>query len=192
MDAAGIFVAEAVDTSANAESADTDTDGARFSLLIEDRSPLRNLANDIAAQWRQLGFQVQIDGVGADDLTNRLSTGRFQAAIVELPTGGDFDLYRYWHPAQFGNGRNYGAASDHDVAELIEKARREIYPNRRAAIYQQLQDSFAEGAVALPLYYPLYTFVLSEQIEGIQLGYLASPADRYRGIGDWRITAPAS
>jgi len=192
LDAAGIFAAETVDTSADADSAEADTVGARFSLLIEDRSPLRNLADEIAAQWGQLGFQVEIDGVGADDLTNRLSTGRFQTAIVELPVGGDFDLYRYWHPAQYGNGRNYGAASDHEVAELIEKARREIYPNRRAALYQQLQDAFAEGAIALPLYYPLYTFVVSDQIESIQLGYLASPADRFRGIGDWRIAAPTS
>ncbi len=192
LDAAGIFAAEAVDTATDADAAEADSIGASFSLLIEDTRPLRNLADDIVTQWGQLGFEVQIDAVGADDLTNRLSTGRFQTAIVSMRIGGDFDLYRYWHPAQYGNGRNYGAASDHAVAELIEKARREIYGSRRAALYQQLQDAFAEQAIALPLYYPLYTLVVSDQIEGLQLGYLASPADRFRGIGDWRIANPAS
>ena len=143
-------------------------------------------------QWGQLGFEVQIEAVGAEDLANRLSTGRFQTAIVELPVGGDFDLYRYWHPAQYGNGRNYGAAANHEVAELIEKARHEIYPNRRSALYQQFQDAFAEQAVAIPLYYPLYTFVVSDQIEGLQLGYLPSAADRFRGIGDWRLATETS
>jgi peptide/nickel transport system substrate-binding protein len=193
LDAAGIFPSnedEAPATEANSAS-DVSTSKS-LSLLIEDTAPMRNLAHDIAAQWGLLGFQLQTEALSIDDLSNRLETGRFQTAILMLPIGGDFDLYRYWHPAQYGNGQNYGAASDHDIADLLEKARREIYSNRRAALYQQFQIAFAEQAVAIPLYYPLYTFVLNEQIDGLQLGYLASPADRFRGIGEWRITTPTS
>ncbi len=192
LEAAGIFPAGDGAGDNEAESGEPDSAAARFSLLIEDKLPLRNLAHDIETQWRQLGLELEIEAVGADEFANRLATGRFETAIVELPVGGDFDLYRYWHPTQYGSGQNYGAASDHEVAELIEKSRREIYGNRRAALYQQLQDAFAEGAIAIPLYYPLFTYVVSEQIEGLQLGFLASAADRFRGIGDWRISAPAS
>lgn len=192
LEAAGIFAVGAEATESNADSDDIERAAARFSLLIEGTMPLRNLAADIAAQWRQLGLELEIEAVGADELANRLSTGRFETAIVALSAGGDFDLYRHWHPAQFGSGQNYGAASNHELADLIEKARREIYSNRRASLYQQLQDAFAEGSIAIPLYYPLYTFVVSDQIEGVQVGYLASPADRYRRIGDWRVATPPS
>ncbi|MCY3832156.1 MAG: peptide ABC transporter substrate-binding protein [Chloroflexi bacterium] len=156
-----------------------------FSLIIEDSAPMQNLAEAIAAQWAQLGFQVLVEAVASDDLASRLETGRFQTAIATLPIGGDLDLYRYWHPAQFGGGRNYGAASDSDVTDLLERARREIYGVRRAALYQQFQAAFAESASAIPLYYPLFTFVVDETIDGAQLGYLASPAERFRGLGDW-------
>jgi len=193
LDAAGIIPSSEDEAPAGDSAAAEDAvNGAGFSLLVEDAAPLRNLAKAIAAQWEALGFQLQIEAVSPDDLTNRLETGRFQAAIVLQRIGGDLDLYRYWHPAQFGNGRNYGAASDHDLADLLEKARREIYSDRRAAHYRQFQVAFAEGAIAIPLYYPLYTFVVNEAIAGLQLGFLASPADRFRGIGDWQLEAQQS
>ena len=190
--AARILPAEENANATDVDSGDLEPVFTQFSLLLEDQIPLRNLASDIASHWAQLGFQVETEAVDADDLANRLLTGRFQAAIVELPASGDFDLYPLWHPAQYGSGHNYGAASDHEVAELIEKARGEIYSVRRAALYQQLQAAFAEQAIAIPLFYRLYTFVARDQIEGVQLGYLASPADRFRGIRDWRIATPAS
>ena len=187
LEAAGLLSSGEGEAETNTASTDPGAGGARFSLLIEDTGPLRNLAGEIAAQWGQLNIEFQIDAVAPGELSERLTTGRFQAAILELPVGADFDLYRYWHPAQYGIGRNYGAAANHEVAELIERIRGEIYPNRRGALYQQLQEEFAEQAIAIPLYYPLYTFVAGEQFDGIQIGYLASPADRFRGIGDWRL-----
>ncbi len=158
----------------------------RFTLLIEDEPPGPQLARQIATQWNELGIALDIEAVERDEFANRLETGRFQLAIVSLRIGGDFDLYRYWHPAQYGKGQNYGAAANHETAELIEKARREIYSSRRLSLLQQFQAAFAEQAIAIPLYYPLFTFIVDEAIEGIQLGYLASPADRFRGIANWR------
>jgi hypothetical protein len=42
-------------------------------------------------------------------------------------------------------------------------------------------------AIALPLYYPLFTFATAPKVQGVQLGFIASPADRFRNIGDWSI-----
>ncbi len=192
LDAARIVPVVPDESDPESDSNDAVNPGARFSLLIEDTQPLRQLADDIASQWSLLGFQVEVEAVSADDLSNRLTTGRFDSAITTLRIGGDFDLYRYWHPAQYGNGRNYGGVSNHEIAELIEQARREIYSGRRALLQQNFQEAFAEDAIAIPLYYPLFTFIVDAQIAGLQLGYLASPADRFRTIADWRIAARAS
>lgn len=191
LEAARIAPGSGDDAASESGASDAVVSDARFSLLVNDSKPLPQLAEDIAAEWGRLGFQVDIEVAGADDLANRLATGRFDVAITKLEIGGDFDLYRYWHPAQYGNGRNYGAVSNHEIAELIERARREIYGSRRLALQQQFQDAFAEDAIAIPLYYPLFTLIVNEEIEGLQLGYLASGADRFRTIGDWRIAARA-
>ena len=119
-------------------------------------------------------------------MSNRLETGDFDAAIVTQRIGADRDLFRFWHPAQQGGGENYGGASHNEMAELIEIARGEIYAGRRALLHQQIQAVFAEQALAIPLYYPLLTYVARDGIEGIRLGFLASPADRFRGIQHWR------
>ena len=192
LEAARIVPGDPGESDPESDSSAADVPAMRFSLLIEDSNPLRQLANDISSQWNLLGFQVQVEAVSADELANRLSTGRFDLAIATLRIGGDFDLYRYWHPAQLDNGRNFGAVSNHEIAELIEQARREIYSGRRALLQQNFQETFADEAIAIPLYYPLYTFVVDAEIVGLQLGYLTSPADRFRGIGDWRIAARAS
>jgi hypothetical protein len=41
--------------------------------------------------------------------------------------------------------------------------------------------------IALPLYYPLFTYVTSPRVEGVQLGFISTPADRFRNIRDWQI-----
>ena len=155
-------------------------------LLVEDTAQLRGMANDIASQWRRIGLDVSVELVNASALMNRLDTGRFDTAIVRQRIGADPDLFRFWHPAQHATGLNYGAASDNAIAELLEAARTEIYSIRRANLYQQIQEAFAEQAIAVPLYYPLFTYIARDSIEGIQLGFLTSSADRYRNISDWR------
>ena len=159
---------------------------ASYRLLIENAATLRALADDISAQWRQLGFDFTVEAVDAPTFSSRLETGDFDAAIVTQRIGADRDLFRFWHPAQHGLGANYGAASHNEMAELIEIARAEIYAGRRALLYQQLGEVFAEQALAIPLYYPLLTYVVRDSIEGIRLGFLTTPADRFRGLQHWR------
>ena len=157
LDAAQIVPVVPDESDPDSDSNDAVNPGARFSLLIEDAKPLRQLADEIASQWGLLGFQVEVEAVSADDLANRLTTGRFDSAIAVLRIGGDFDLYRYWHPAQYGNGRNYGGVSNHEIAELIEQARREIYSSRRALLQRQFQEAFRRRCDCHPALLPRFS-----------------------------------
>lgn len=178
--------AELAPSAEDSDGGEDSQGSASYQLLVENSAQLRGLAEDIAAQWRQLGFEFRVAAVDAAAFSSRLESGDFDAAIVTQRIGADRDLFRYWHPAQHGAGSNYGAASHNEMAELIEIARIEIYAGRRALLYQQLQDVFAEQALAIPLYYPLLTYVARDRIEGIKLGFLTSPADRFRGLQHWR------
>ncbi len=157
-----------------------------FTLLVDEAPQHIALARAIASQWAQLGLQFAVDSVAAGQMQARLAEGQFDAAIVEQHIGGNPDLFRFWHSAQHGLGANYGKVSEYALDELLEKARGEIYSTRRHRHYQEFQAIFAEYVVAIPLYFPLYTVVARENIAGLQLGYLSTPADRYRGIERWR------
>lgn len=161
-------------------------------LLVQDRPERIRLAQAISVQAAQLGFRFEIVAVEARQVHERLAAGQFAAAIVEQRFGENPDLFRFWHTAQQGDGGNYGGVSEHALDELLEAARNEIYGIRRAEHLRAFQAVFAEGAIAIPLYYPLYTFVARDSVEGIQLGYLSTPADRFRGIQSWRAATLAS
>ncbi|MFN8448897.1 MAG: ABC transporter substrate-binding protein [Anaerolineae bacterium] len=158
-----------------------------FSILTPDDPALVNLTNEIATQWSQLNLQVTVEAVDTDTYRTRLQSHDFDAALVEYSLGGsaDPDVYAFWHEGQYPDGKNYGGVTDTRISQLLEKARQDPFGINRVQMYQDFQREFVARAVALPLYYPLFTFVTSPNVQGVQLGFIASPADRFRNIGDW-------
>lgn len=156
-----------------------------FSILVKNEGHLPDLAQDIANQWAQLGLTVTVSAVDATTYETRLQEADFNVAIVDFPVGADPDVYNYWHPGQYPDGENYGGASNDEIAELLESGRRENGGVNRLQLYQQFQKIFAEQSIAIPLYYSLYTFVVRNTIDGVQLGFLGTSADRFRNISQW-------
>jgi peptide/nickel transport system substrate-binding protein len=169
----------------------TATNGAvfSFSILTPNDPALLSLCNEIATQWSQLNLQVTIDAVDPATYQTRLTSHDFDAALVEYSLGGsaDPDVYAFWHEGQYPDGKNYGGVADTRISELLEKARQDPFGINRVGYYQDFQREFVARAVALPLYNPLFTFVTAPKVQGVQLGFIASPADRFRNIGDWSI-----
>jgi peptide/nickel transport system substrate-binding protein len=160
-----------------------------FSILTPDDPALVRLTNEIATQWSQLGLNISIDAVDQATYDERLRAHDFDAALVEYALGdsADPDVYAFWHQGQYPDGLNYGGADDRRISELLERGRREPYGINRLQDYRAFQNIFVERAIAIPLYYPVYTFVTRSNVTGVQLGYLGTPADRFRNIADWSV-----
>lgn len=175
------------ETTAEADAGSEPSSRFRFTIMTMDDPALNALAQEFATQWNQLNLDVSVESFGTEEFTARLEEARFNAAIVELPLSADPDVYAYWHIGQYPDGRNYGAVADDRISELLERGRRDPYGINRTQIYQQFQRLFAERAIAIPLYYPLYTYSVNSRIEGVQLGFLSNPADRFRNLADWQV-----
>lgn len=160
-----------------------------FSILTPDDPALVNLTQEIAAQWSQYNLQVSVEAVDLETYRSRLDAGDFDAVLVELSLGtsADPDVFPFWHQGQYPDGKNYGGVDDRRISELLERARQDPNGINRAIYYRQFQQDFIERAIALPLYYPLYTYVTASQITGVQLGFMGSPASRFYNIRDWAI-----
>ena len=163
----------------------------RFALTILtlDDAALVGLAEGIAAGWRQIGLEASVDAVAADKLHARLEAGDFDAALIELDfaPNADPDSYVFWHQGQYGTGQNYGGMDDRRISEALEQARREPNSLNRLVYYRTFQALFAERVPALVLYYPLYTYAVDARLQGVQLGFMSSPSDRFRTIQNWRF-----
>ncbi len=159
-----------------------------FNILVPDDDALVAIAQEIAAQWSQLGLEVRVEQAARDEYLQRLDDGLFDTAIVELTLSADPDVYAYWHQGQYPDGLNYGSINDRRISEVLEKARADANGINRSMLYHQFQELFAERAIALPLYYPLYTYAVTQNVEGIQLGFIGSPEDRFRTLAMWQFT----
>jgi peptide/nickel transport system substrate-binding protein len=164
-----------------------DMGGARFqfNILTVDTPTMTRLAQEIAAQWSQFNLSISVESVSDDIYQQRLDSGDFKAAIVELPLGADPDVYAYWHVDQYPDGLNYGAVNDTRLSELLERARQDSNGLSRVILYQDFQQRFISQAIAIPLYYPLYTYAANREINGVQLGFISNPTDRFRTLRDW-------
>lgn len=156
-----------------------------FSLLVPQKPAVEQIAQEVVAQWSQIGLTVTIEAVSRDEFEQRLLDGNFDTAIVELAMGADPDVYAYWHAGQYPDGLNYGAVIDDRLSEALERARHETNGVNRAALYHEFQRQFRERAAAIPMYYPLFTYTVNSQVSGVQLGFISKPSDRFRTIERW-------
>lgn len=157
-------------------------------LIVLEDPALLNLANQIAVQWSQLRLAVTVEALTADVYNRRLAEADFEAAIVELPQGADPDPFAYWHAGQSPDGKNWGGVNDDRLSDLIERARRDPNGINRAVLYRQFQELFMDRAIAIPLYYPLFSYAVHSRVDGVQLGFISTPSDRFRSIGLWTLT----
>ncbi|MBL8166133.1 MAG: peptide ABC transporter substrate-binding protein [Anaerolineae bacterium] len=161
-----------------------------FSILTPNEpAALVSAVQEIAAQWSQMNISVSVEAVDAATYQARLEAGTFDVALVELSLAGsaDPDIYQFWDQAEYPDGKNYGGMDDRRVIEELERARRDPFGINRAIRYQNFQHIFIERAIAIPLYYPLYTYATAAGVSGVQLGYSATPASRFVTIADWQI-----
>ena len=160
-----------------------------FSVLVPDDPALINVVREFAAQWSQLNLNITVEPEEAAVYRSRLDSGDFDAALVELSLGtsADPDVYPFWHQGQYPDGLNYGGVDDTTISEILERARRDPSGINRDILYDEFQRDFVERAIAIPLYYPLFTYVTATQFDGIQLGFVGSPADRFLTLEDWSL-----
>jgi peptide/nickel transport system substrate-binding protein len=162
----------------------------RFTLMIKDDPTQINLAQAVIDYWSKLGITVQPLVFPVDGFNNRLMSGDFDAALVELnlAPSSDPDPYSLWRQIPADGGLNFGGMNDRILSELTEAARRESANGvHRAELYRQFQRAFCERVPALLLYDPVFTYGIDSRIEGVQLGFMADLSDRFRTIKDWKF-----
>ncbi len=163
-----------------------------FRLLGSDNPAQAALLEDLAGQWRQLGLNVSTEIVPSSVLLERLNSGDFDTALVELTysPSADPDPYVFWHQGQSPDGQNYAAVNDRRSSELLERARRDPNGIHRREYYADFQRVFANRVLAMPLYYPVYIYAVSPGLAGVELGYLSTFTDRFGTIAGWRREFP--
>lgn len=165
-------------------------DGERlsFTLLHPDDALHTQIASEIQKYWEAVGVEVKLTALPYDELVEEyLSPRLYEAALVELDftRSPDPDPYPFWHQTQATSGQNYSLWNDRQASEYIEQARIIVDPEERTRLYRNFQVRFANELPALPLFYPIYTYGVDAQVQGVRIGPIFEPSDRFGTITRW-------
>jgi len=163
-----------------------------FELLYPDDLVHEALAGAIQKDLLALGITVTITPRSYETLISESLTQRaYQAALVEinLSNAPDPDPYPLWDASQATDGQNYAQWNNRDASTYLEQARITVDPGERIRLYHNFQVVFAKELPALPLYYPVYTYAITRDVQGVTMGALFDRSERFLNVANWYLVA---
>jgi peptide/nickel transport system substrate-binding protein len=170
----------------------TSEDGTQlaFELLYPDDSEHAALAKAIQTDWAKLGVNITLTVLPYDQLVSeRLDTRNYQTALVDLnlSRSPDPDPYPFWHQTQITSGQNYSQWDDRQASEYLEQARITTDMDERGRLYNNFQVRWGQELPALPMFYPVYTYAVSGDVQGVSIGPIFDKSDRFNHLTDWYL-----
>jgi len=158
-------------------------------VLHPNQSPHNEIATLIKAGWEDLGVQVTLEGKPYEEVLADLQSRAYEVALVDinLTRSPDPDPYPFWGQAQIQSGQNYADWDNRSASEFLEQARMTVDLAERERLYRNFQVLFMRELPSLPLFYPVFTYAITDEINGVNLGPIFEPADRFNNVHDWFI-----
>lgn len=170
-------------------------DRLEFDLVYPDEAPYQEVAKAVQRDWERLGVGINLLPVSPSTLMDDyLEPRTYQIALAEidLSRSPDPDPYPFWHQTQITSGQNYSGWNDRQASELLEQARTLVDEPERTRRYRSFQARFASQLPALLLYYPVYTYGVDAQVQGVSMGPLYDSSDRFGTVTDWFLVIKRS
>jgi peptide/nickel transport system substrate-binding protein len=160
-----------------------------LTLLHPSTPQHTEVAQLIQANWESLGVDVTLESKPYEQVLQDLEDRAYETALVEinLTQSPDPDPYPFWGQAQIQSGQNYAEWDNRSASEFLEQARMTVDFGERERLYRNFQVIFMREMPSLPLFYPTYTYAVTVDINGISLGPIFEPGDRFHNVNEWFI-----
>ena len=161
-----------------------------FTLVHPDDIIHTQIAQAIQSDWALIGVRIDLQSVPYDSMVNDfLTTRNYQAVLADLNTARtpDPDPYLFWHQSEATGGQNYSQWDNRTASEFLESARTAADFESRARLYRNFQVVFAKEMPSLPLYYPVYSYGVDAQVQGVQVAPMYDISDRLAVVNEWYL-----
>ncbi|PJE74405.1 MAG: hypothetical protein COV01_01215 [Candidatus Taylorbacteria bacterium CG10_big_fil_rev_8_21_14_0_10_41_48] len=173
----------------NEESGIWEKDGAPLSFSIKTASTpeLALTAEKVVETWGALGAEVSLEIFATNDLnTSVIRPREYQALLFGEIVGRTLDLFAFWHSSQRSDpGLNLAIYTNSDADKLLSEARIETERDIREDKYAEFGEIVVEDIPAIFLYAPKFIYVVPDNLKGIRLGALTTPAERFLNVHEW-------
>ncbi len=158
-----------------------------FDLATANVPELRAAAQYLHDEWAKLGVQANVKVFEAGDLSQNVIRPRhYDALLFGEVIGRELDLFAFWHSSQRNDpGLNVAGYANADADRALEELRQTSEPARRAALYREFSDELAADVPAVFLYAPDFVYSIPNDIQGLDLGLIETPSDRFSSVTQW-------
>jgi ABC-type transport system substrate-binding protein len=176
--------------------------GERLSLrLLTSNNPpqYRQIAEQIAEQWRALGVHVGIDiPETRADFEEKMLKRDYDVLLFGQSLLDNLDSYPYWHSSgvqKQTDQRNELLIDAYNLSQykslnsdsLLELIRKTGDADERTEALQELRTILRDDVPAVFLYSPIYTFAYHQNLRGVELGKLSLHSDRFLTLHNWYV-----
>ncbi|MDB5225134.1 MAG: family 5 extracellular solute-binding protein peptide/nickel transport system substrate-binding [Candidatus Adlerbacteria bacterium] len=158
-----------------------------FDLSTANVPELRAAAEYLRETWGRLGVQVTVKVFEAGDLSqNVIRPRKYDALLFGEVIGRELDLFAFWHSSQRNDpGLNVAGYANSTADDALESLRQTTDQAERAKLYQEFSDELAADIPAVFLYAPDFVYSIPKDIQGLNLGLVESPSDRFLSVTQW-------
>jgi len=160
-----------------------------FSISTLNSPDLVKTAEIVASGWQELGVQVDVKQYELGDLEqNVIRPRKFDALLYGLVTGRDMDFFAFWDSSQRNDpGLNISMYTSSRVDKLLEDARGTLDTAKQDQDYLAFESDVRADVPAVFLYSPEFIYVVPRKIQGLSLGTITLPFERFLDIEHWYI-----
>jgi peptide/nickel transport system substrate-binding protein len=148
---------------------------------------LKNVASAVKDDWEQLGIPVDIELYEPGDLSqNVIRPRKYDTLLYGMVIGRDQDLYAFWDSAERNDpGLNIAMYANKTVDALLEDARSTPSPEGKISDLQKIEDTVSADYPAAFIYAPNFIYALPQDLRGVTLPQIITPADRFATVASW-------
>lgn len=159
-----------------------------FTLLIPTGNVARDQSVLMQAALRDIGIRMDISTMDFASLFERVLAGNFEATFFSWTNEPDPDPFSLFHSSQKPPaGLNVGSYASNDADRLMEQARIEFDPTRRAALYHQLHALLARDQPYLWMVQVSSKWGVNRRVQNVRASHGLGLFHHHPGPFAWRI-----
>lgn len=185
--AKGWELVDGVLTRSSGSGANAKTEVLTFTIATGNVPELRRAAEYLREQWARMGARVEVQIYEAGDLSqNVIRPRKYDALLFGEVIGRELDLFAFWHSSQRNDpGLNIALYANATADEALDDMRQTSDDARRLELYQTFAAEIQKDIPAVFLYAPDFVYSVPNDLEGLNLGLVETPSDRFLSIPQW-------
>ena len=147
-------------------------DGFKAKIWVNDNPVRRDIAVILQDQLKQIGIDLAIETVEWGAFLDGTARGDHEMFLLGWGTvtrDPDYGMYELISTATMGAAGNRSFYSNPTVDKLLEEGRTELDPEKRKAIYKEIQEIIRKDIPMYMIIYPLQNVVTQKNIKNFKL-----------------------